>query len=83
MEIKVIGIKNIPLIKKGDDLSQLILKSADSQNIKLDDGDILVIAETAVAKADGNVINLKILNPENKLIILLNLLEKKQNLLKQ
>jgi len=63
MEIKVIGIKNIPLIKKGDDLSQLILKSADSQNIKLDDGDILVIAETAVAKADGNVINLKNIEP--------------------
>ena len=63
MEIKVIGIKNIPLIKKGYDLSQLILKSADSQNIKLDDGDILVIAETAVAKADGNVINLKNIEP--------------------
>ena len=29
----------------------------------MDDGDILVIAETAVAKADGNVINLKNIEP--------------------
>lgn len=63
MEIKIIGIKNIPLIKKGDDLSQIILKAADNQNIPLDDGDILVIAETVVAKAEGNVINLETMEP--------------------
>lgn len=63
MEIKIIGIENIPLIKKGDDLSQLILKAADDQNIRVDDGDILVIAETAVAKAEGDVINLKAMEP--------------------
>ncbi len=63
MEIKIIGIRNIPLIKKGDDLSQLILKAADDQNIRVDDGDILVIAETVVAKAEGNVINLKSIEP--------------------
>ena len=27
MEIKIIGLEGIPLIKKGDDLSQLILKA--------------------------------------------------------
>lgn len=63
MEIKIIGIENIPLIKKGDDLAQLILKAADDQNISVDDGDILVIAETAVAKAEGNVISLENLEP--------------------
>lgn len=66
MEIKIIGIKNIPLIKKDDDLSQLILKAMDNQNLDVDDGDILVIAETAVAKADGNIINLKTIEPGKK-----------------
>jgi len=59
MEIKIIGLKGIPLIEKGDDLSQHILQAAELQEIQLDDEDILVIAETAVAKAEGHLIELK------------------------
>ncbi len=66
MEIRIIGIENIPLIKKNDDLSQLILKAAHNQNTPVEDGDILVIAETAVAKAEGNVIPLENLEPRKK-----------------
>ncbi|BDZ70386.1 coenzyme F420-0:L-glutamate ligase [Methanobacterium petrolearium] len=63
MEIKIIGIKGIPLIRKGDDLSELILHASRNHDILLDDEDILVIAETAVAKAEGNVIHLKTMEP--------------------
>jgi len=66
MEIKIIGLKDIPLIKKGDDLSQLILKAAEIQDIQLDDEDILVIAETAVAKAEGHLIHLKNVKPSQR-----------------
>ncbi|OPX60663.1 MAG: Coenzyme F420:L-glutamate ligase [Methanobacterium sp. PtaB.Bin024] len=63
MEIKIIGIKGIPLIKKGDDLAELIFHASKNHDILLDEGDILVIAETAVAKAEGNVIYLKAIEP--------------------
>lgn len=63
MEIKIIGLKCIPLIKKDDDLSQLILKAAELQNIQLDNEDILVIAETAVAKAESHLIHLESIKP--------------------
>ncbi len=63
MEIKIIGLTGIPLIKEGDDLSQLILQAAELQNIQLDDEDILVIAETAVAKAEGHLIHLESIKP--------------------
>ena len=66
MEIKIIGLKGIPLIKKEDDLSQLILKAAELQDIPLDDEDILVIAETAVAKAEGHLIHLKNVKPSQR-----------------
>lgn len=66
MEIKIIGLKGIPLIEKGDDLSQLILQAAELQSIQLNNEDILVIAETAVAKAEGNVIQLGKLSPGQK-----------------
>lgn len=66
MEIKIIGLKGIPLIKTGDDLSQLILKAAELQDIQLNNEDILVIAETAVAKAEGNLIHLENINPSKR-----------------
>jgi len=66
MEIKIIGLASIPLIKKGDDLSQLILQAAELQGIELDDEDILVIAETAVAKAEGHLIHLESIKPRQR-----------------
>ncbi|AUB57990.1 MAG: coenzyme F420-0:L-glutamate ligase [Methanobacterium sp.] len=66
MEIEIIGLKGIPLIKKGDDLSQLIIQAAVLQGIQLSNEDILVIAETAVAKAEGHVIQLEHVEPGEK-----------------
>ena len=66
MEIKIIGLKEIPLVEKGDDLSLLILKAAEKQGFSLENEDILIVAETAVAKAEGNFINLKNLHPGEK-----------------
>jgi coenzyme F420-0:L-glutamate ligase / coenzyme F420-1:gamma-L-glutamate ligase len=66
MEIKIIGLTNIPFIEKDDDLSLLILKSAEDQGISVEDEDILIIAETAVGKAEGNFIHLENLTPSEK-----------------
>jgi len=72
MEIKIIGLEGIPLIKTGDDLSQLILKAMEKQDIQFFEGDILVIAETAIAKSEGNVINLKDIKPSPKALDMAN-----------
>jgi coenzyme F420-0:L-glutamate ligase/coenzyme F420-1:gamma-L-glutamate ligase len=66
MEVKIIGLKGIPLIKEGDDLAEITLKVSEEQGLQLNDGDILVIAETAVAKAEGRFIDLKGLEPREK-----------------
>ncbi|MCC7550736.1 MAG: coenzyme F420-0:L-glutamate ligase [Methanobacterium sp.] len=68
MEVKIIGIEGIPLIKKGDNLAELILQASKNQNIQIKNEDILVIAETAVAKSEGHVIKLKDIKPSNKAI---------------
>ena len=44
------GLTEIPLVNEGDDLQDLILKSAKMQEITLEDGDILVVAETLISK---------------------------------
>jgi len=58
MCVKLIGIKNIPLIKKGDNLSEIILKALTKDGLQISNQDILVIAETIVSKSEGNLIDL-------------------------
>lgn len=66
MNLQIIGITGIPFIKKGDPLDSLILQAVHSMDLKLQKNDVLVIAETAVAKAEGNIINLQKLKPSKK-----------------
>ena len=66
MNLLLIGIIGIPLIKEGDHLDEFILKSLHDMGLKLQENDVLVIAETAISKAEGNVINLKQLSPGKK-----------------
>lgn len=63
MEIKIIGLSTIPIIKEGDDLATLIIEASEREHLKIEDGDIIVIAETIVSKAEGNTINLKGIEP--------------------
>jgi len=63
MCVKLIGITKIPLIKKGNNLAEIIINAADAENIEIHNEDVLVIAETAVAKSEGTVIDLKSLKP--------------------
>jgi coenzyme F420-0:L-glutamate ligase/coenzyme F420-1:gamma-L-glutamate ligase len=66
MEIKTIGIENIPIVKEGNDIADLILTAMNNENIKVENGDIFVIAETIISKAEGNKIDLKSIKPSLK-----------------
>ena len=63
MCVQLIGISGIPLINEGDDLAEIIVNAAHSEDITIHNGDILVIAETAVAKSEGTIVDLKSLTP--------------------
>lgn len=64
--IKIIAIENLPLIRKGDNLAQLICDAAEKQKTPLQDKDIIVITHVAVSKAEGNVINLDEVTPSKR-----------------
>jgi len=49
---------HIPLVNPGDDLSAIILSSLDKDQLSLQDGDILVIAQKIVSKAENRLVNL-------------------------
>ena len=68
MDIKVIGVEKIPIVDVGDDISILILNALNEEGIEIKNGDIIVIAETIVSKAEGNKIDLRSVKPSLKAV---------------
>lgn len=66
IEINLIGLTTIPLVKKDDNLLELILDSIKKESIDVQDGDIFVIAETLISKIEGNYIKLNDIVPSNE-----------------
>ena len=57
------ALPGIPLIKTGDNLVEIILQALGRASIQLQDGDILVLAQKIVSKAEGRLINLAQVDP--------------------
>jgi len=56
-------LPGIPLVQPGDDLTELIWASCRLANLSLQDGDILVLAQKIVSKAEGRLVNLRHVRP--------------------
>lgn len=59
----LIALRGLPLVRKGDDIGQLIVDAARNQDLQMEDGDIIVVAQSIVSKAEGNVVDLRKVNP--------------------
>ncbi|RLG58505.1 F420-0--gamma-glutamyl ligase, partial [Candidatus Geothermarchaeota archaeon] len=61
--IKFIGLKGIPIVKKGANIPSLIVKAARENGVTIEDGDIIIITHKIISKAEGRVINLLRVKP--------------------
>ncbi|MCK4433978.1 coenzyme F420-0:L-glutamate ligase [Candidatus Bathyarchaeota archaeon] len=61
--IQIFGVEGLPIIEEGDDLAELICGSAEQQGIHVEDGDVIVITHVVVSRAEGNVVNLDMVEP--------------------
>lgn len=59
---------DIPLIQPGVDLAEIILWALDHQGIILEDGDIIVLAQKIVSKAEGRMVNLEQVEPSKEAV---------------
>ena len=57
-QLRVIGVEGLPEVREGDDLAALIAGAAE-----LEDGDVVVIAQKVVSKAEGRVRSLGEVEP--------------------
>jgi coenzyme F420-0:L-glutamate ligase/coenzyme F420-1:gamma-L-glutamate ligase len=67
-EIKIYGLSGIPLIKKGDNISEIIIHALQQNNLALEERDIIVIAQSIISKSNGRTRNLNNIIPSEKAI---------------
>ncbi len=61
--IVLVGLPGIPEVKEGDDLAGLILEAAARRGDRLLTGDVLVVAQKVVSKAEGRLVSLRDVAP--------------------
>jgi coenzyme F420-0:L-glutamate ligase/coenzyme F420-1:gamma-L-glutamate ligase len=63
-EVRVVPLGGIPELEEGDDLAALLLESADRAG-GLEPGDVVVVAQKAVSKVEGRVVDLAEIEPSD------------------
>ena len=66
MSLCFIPLQEIPLVKPGDDLGDMITGSVEQDGLLLQDGDILVIAQKIVSKSEDRLVNLSTVLPSKE-----------------
>ncbi|MBI5651016.1 MAG: coenzyme F420-0:L-glutamate ligase [Chloroflexi bacterium] len=62
-QLTLTALPNIPLIQRGDDLAAIILRGLTDAPIALADGDVIVLAQKIVSKAEGRMVRLRDVTP--------------------
>jgi coenzyme F420-0:L-glutamate ligase/coenzyme F420-1:gamma-L-glutamate ligase len=55
---EVIGVEGLGEVRPGDDVADLIVRAAEGQGTRLQSGDVLVIGQKIVSKAEGRLVRL-------------------------
>ena len=61
--VTITGIGGIPEVKPGDDLPRLIAAAAAAQGLAFQDGDVVVVTQKVVSKAEGRFVDLATIEP--------------------
>lgn len=62
-ELRVLGIPGIPIVTPGADLAALIHQAAAAAGLAFETGDILVVTQKIVSKAEGCMVSLRTITP--------------------
>ncbi|MGH2514860.1 MAG: coenzyme F420-0:L-glutamate ligase [Ktedonobacterales bacterium] len=63
--IQLIGLRDTPEVRPGDDLARLVLESAATSGFGLRDGDIVVVTQKVVSKAEDRLVDLNTVEPSD------------------
>ena len=63
MPLTLTSLQNIPLIRHGDNLADIVVNAIDETHLDLQDNDIVVFAQKIISKAEGRAVNLATVTP--------------------
>lgn len=64
--ISILGLEGFPLIRAGDDLAELIVSTANNNEVEIEDGDVVIVSQKVVSKAEDRVVQLDTVEPSKK-----------------
>ncbi|MFZ3070770.1 MAG: coenzyme F420-0:L-glutamate ligase [Anaerolineaceae bacterium] len=73
-------VPDLPEIKEGDNLAECILTALQQNDMQVDDGDIFVVAQKIVSKAEGRLVNLTTIEPSQRALEIAAFVEKRPEL---
>lgn len=56
--ITLTAVSHVPQVQPGDDVAALLVTALDASGLQLQDGDVIVIAQKIISKAEGRLVNL-------------------------
>jgi coenzyme F420-0:L-glutamate ligase/coenzyme F420-1:gamma-L-glutamate ligase len=62
-QVQIIAVAGMPEVRPGDELAALILEAARGQGLDIEDGDVLVVTQKIVSKAEGRLVDLRTVDP--------------------
>lgn len=65
-DVQLLALRTFPAVEPGDDLVRFLCTCIRSENVILKDGDILVIAQKIVSKAEGRYVAIKDVQPSER-----------------
>ena len=61
--LQVMPLDRLPLLKKGDDLAEIIVSRARKLGVRIRNLDLVIIGQKAVSKAEGRIIDIREVSP--------------------
>ena len=68
--LEVVALRGLPLIRAGDDLAERVGSALKQNGVALRVGDVLVVAQKIVSKAEGRLVNLATVEPSVRAVAL-------------
>lgn len=62
-ELRLVALPGIPEVERDSDLAQLLLTAIAGSGLRLDEGDVIVVAQKIVSKAEGRFVRLATVEP--------------------
>ena len=66
--LKLIALKDFPLVEPNDDLASIINKSINNNGINIESGDVVVVAQKIISKCENRYVELKNIKPSKEAI---------------